>query len=258
MIVAYVGSVGSGKTLNMVWDCMNSMYHGRHVISNTPIEGIMDPIFMKQKKIKAEFIPNGDKFKHALAYRENCTFALDEAAVYLPNYFWNKLPEEFIVKFAQNRKYNTDILYTTQGFGMAVSRLRELTQIVYKCFPTRVLFRKCYVAKRFDPAFFRGEQTQKKYDRFFRGQRTLYPSQQKRIFKAYDTLYVVDSSATMKVSGFTQPKWQNIEPGHDTKRIYDSVEWKPVGTEADSNRKPEIPGSFTVDNVERLVQAQTE
>jgi hypothetical protein len=217
MIVAYVGDVGSGKTLNMVWDCMNAIYRGRHVISNTPIDCIYDPIFRKKRRIRAEFIPSGQGFLKALAYRENCIFALDEAAVYLPNYFWNKLPTELIVKFAQNRKYNTDIWYTTQGYGMAVSRLRELTQVVYKCYPTRVLFTKCYKRDRFNPAYFKGEQTWKKREKYFKGSRTLYPSQIKRIFKAYDTHFVVDASATMKVSGFQQPTWDKAQPGHSVK-----------------------------------------
>lgn len=217
MIIAYVGDVGSGKTLNMVWDCMNAIYHGRHVITNTPIDGYLDPLFKRKRRIRAEFISSGNGFLKALAYRENCIFALDEAAVYLPNYFWNKLPTELIVKFAQNRKYNTDIWYTSQGFGMAVSRLRELTQVIYKCRPTRVMLQKCYLRERFNPQYFKGEQTWKKREKYFRGSRILYPSQLKRIFKAYDTHFVVDASATMKVSGFQQPTWhKEPQPGHST------------------------------------------
>ena len=50
----------------------------------------------------------------------------------------------------------------------------------------------------------------------------MYPSQIKRIFKAYDTMYVVDMSAMMKVKGFEQPK-QYDEEGKEIMKIQDSI-----------------------------------
>lgn len=205
MIRAYVGDFGSGKTLNMVWDAMNSMYRGRHVISNTPIDGYLDPPFKRLHRIKAEFIPKGDDFQKALAYRENCLFLIDEAAVFLPNNYWNKLPPELLVKFHQHRKYHCDFWYTTQGFGHALKRLRDLTHLVIQCRPLWFLTSKLFRSKRFNPAYFHGEPTEKKYKRYFWGSRILYPSEIKRIFRVYDTEYVVDMSAMIKVKGFQQP-----------------------------------------------------
>jgi hypothetical protein len=207
MIKAYVGDFGSGKTLNMVWDLINAMYRGRHVISNTPISIEFDPIFKHKKWCKCEFIPRGDEFLNALAYRQNCIFAIDEAAVYLPNIYWSKLPPELIVKFAQNRKYRTDFWYTSQGFGMAVKRLRELTHRVMLCYRRSFFGINTFLAKNFKPEFFRGDPTLKKYQRYYMGSRILYPSQIKRVFRAYNTNYVVDMSAMMKVKGFKQPEW---------------------------------------------------
>jgi len=233
MIRGYVGDFGSGKTLSMVWDLMVAMYNGRHVISNTPIECMFDPFLKRKKYIKAEFIYEGDKFQWALEHRENCILAIDEAAVYLPNMYWNKLPPGLIVKWSQQRKYRTDFWYTSQVYGHSVKRLRDLTHIVYKCrrrvlfpaipmpwtvrrvtkgtdphtyhihpkIPAVIIFRN----DKFGPSFFTGEPTQKKYERYHWGTRILWPSQVRRVFRAFDTMFVIDTSAMMKVKGFEQP-----------------------------------------------------
>jgi len=231
MIRGYLGEFGSGKTLSMVWDLIQSMYRGRKVVSNTPIELLFDPLFGKKKYIKANFIQEGDRFQYALEHWENCIFAIDEASVYLPSTYWNKLPPGLIVKFAQQRKYRTDFYYTSQIYGHSVKRLRDLTHIVYLC-RRRTLFPRIplpwkktirnqdgstwkkgvsipalqiFINKKFNPAYMHGEQSKKKYDRYYYGTRTIYPSQVKRVFRAYNTNYVVDMSAMMKVKGFTQP-----------------------------------------------------
>jgi hypothetical protein len=236
MIRAYVGDFGSGKTLNMVWDLMQAMYKGRKVISNTPIKLLFAPFGKKPHKIEAEFVPKGDDFLKAIAYRENCIMAIDEAAVYLPNIYWSKLPPELIVKFAQNRKYRTDFWYTTQGFGMAVKRLRELTHRVNLCWQRRFFGIPIFVSKKFKPEFFKGEPTEKKYNRYYLGQRTLYPSEYRRVFKAYDTNYVVDMSAMMKVKGFQQPSWDG-KSRQESGNIRGSVSQQ--SKEAESNRNLE-------------------
>lgn len=239
MIKAYVGDFGSGKTANMVWDLMQAMIRGAHVITNTPIKFYHDPLIGKGRWYEAEFISNGKKFQEAIAYRQNCIFAIDEAAVYLPNIYWSKLPPEFIVKFAQNRKYRTDFYYTTQGFGHAVKRLRELTHICILCNRSRLLplpaikfkikNRKIYIgppvlfkARFFDPAMFYGTWTIKKYERYLRKTRYLYPSQIKRIFRSYNTMYVVDASAMMNVKGFVQPS-KIDEEGKEINRIQNDI-----------------------------------
>jgi len=244
MIRGYLGEFGSGKTLSMVWDLMMSMYKGRKVVSNTPIELLYDPIIGKKKYIKANFIQEGDKFQWALEHWENCLFAIDEASVYLPSNYWNKMPPGLIVKFAQQRKYRTDFYYTSQIYGHSVKRLRDLTHIVYLCrrktlFPGikigkhRILPRiQIFINKKFNPAFMHGEQSKKKYDRYFWGSRTLYPSQVKRVFKAYNTNYVVDMSAMMKVKGFTQPKTDQELEAMQQQAIDDYIQQAPTDTES--------------------------
>jgi len=232
MIRGYLGEFGSGKTLSMVWDLIQLMYKGRRVISNTPIELNYDPPIGRKRYLKAVHIQEGEKFQYALEHWENCTFAIDEAAVYLPSNYWNKMPPGLIVKFAQQRKYRTDFYYTSQIYGHSVKRLRDLTHVVYLCrrktyipgipLPwknkiknkdgsawyrrARLAPLQIFINKKFNPAYMHGEQSKKKYDRYYWGTRILYPSQVRRVFRAYNTNYVVDMSAMMKVKGFTQPK----------------------------------------------------
>lgn len=208
MIKAYIGRVGSGKTLNMVYDLANAMYRGRRVITNTPIECLFDPPFRVPHKLKAEFIPKGKDFLHALAYAQNCIIAVDEASIFLPSQFWNKLPPELLIKFAENRKFNCDIYYTTQGFGHTVKRLRDLTQIVHSCRGWWFGWKKLFMVRTFLPEFFFGMPTENKYKAYHLGNRILWPSPLKRAFKAYDTHYVVDTSAMMTIrERFEQPTW---------------------------------------------------
>lgn len=213
MIRGYVGQFGSGKTLNMIWDACNAMYHGRRVVSNTPIELLYRPIIGKSKFIKAQFIQDGDDYLEHLVYDSHCIFLVDEAAVYFPNQFWNKFPPALIVKFSQQRKFHTDFWYTVQRHGHTVKRMRDLAHEIREChkhtiIPWINLWKlhyhglAYYQAKRFAPEFFDGAQNPKKYERYYRGSKYMWPSAVKMAYKAYNTEYLVDTSAMLKLGDF--------------------------------------------------------
>ena len=213
MIRGYVGQFGSGKTLNMIWDACRAMYKGRRVVSNTPIELLYDPVIGKKKYLKAQFISDGDSYLEHLIYDSHCIFLVDEAAVYFPNQFWNKFPPELIVKFSQQRKFHTDFWYTVQRHGHTVKRMRDLAHEIIECHKRNILpwvdFWKIhyhglafYQAKRFSPDYFDGAQNAKKYERCFRGSRYMWPSAVKRAYRAYNTEYLVDTSAMLKLKDF--------------------------------------------------------
>lgn len=208
MIKGYVGLLGQGKTLNMVYDLMQLMKRGRHVITNTPIK-----FHYKGRNYEAEHIGNGKAFTESLITRWNATFAIDEASVFLPSNFWSKLPPEYIMKFAQSRKYGVDFYYTTQGIGHTIKRLRDLTNMIAKCRRHRYLklpfLPYIYEAEFYDPAFFRTSITTKKNARrFMIFKRKLYPSTYKGIFEAYNTKFVVQDSAMVKMRHVGQPAFE--------------------------------------------------
>lgn len=194
MIKGYIGLLGEGKTLNMVYDLMEHLKNGRRVITNTPISFVE-----KKKEYHAEFINNGYEFQKKLLTEENCVFAIDEASIFFPSQFWNKLSGEYIMRFAQARKYQTDIYYTSQGWNHTIKRLRDLTNVVAKCRSIKYPFVnfKIYKAIHYDPEFFAqriiaSPSVERKY---ILSTRTLYPSQQRKVFRAYQTMYRVEASA---------------------------------------------------------------
>lgn len=206
MIKGYVGNLGQGKTLNMVYDIMQIMKRKWHraIVSNTPIK------FKHGGKIyEAEFYGTGDAFERQIIHRQNAVFVVDEASVFFPNNYWNRLPKEYIAKFAQSRKFGCDFYYTSQGLGHTVKRLRDLTNVVVSC-KKRKLFGlfgpDIFYADGFDPMYFgRALTSRKSFDRYHIYSRTLYPRQYRFVYKAFNTKYVVQDSALVKMTRLGQP-----------------------------------------------------
>jgi hypothetical protein len=198
-IRGYVGEFGSGKTLSLVWDCLNAMYFGHRVISNFPIEGDFSPPFFKKKHLKSEFIFEGEKFKEAISTQENCIFAVDETAIYLPQHYWNKMPPEVVVKFHQVRHYDAAIWYTVQEFNESVKTLRILTQHVFICEQLYFGLFNLFWNRLYKRKYFEGMPTPAKHELYFRGQRLIYPSEARMAMRAYHTKYRVESSMHFKL-----------------------------------------------------------
>jgi hypothetical protein len=209
MIFGYVGEFGAGKTLNMVHDIMFQMiYFHKKVFSNIPIE-----FEHEGQHYRAEYVPNGAEFRKGIFKQRNTEIVIDEAGVYMPNFMWNKVPEEVLMQFHEQRHTGCNIYYTTQVNKHAVKRLRDLSFVVNFCYCRRILplnfhffigkrffhfdpsWNKLYIAKRFKPAFFEGADSVKKYNRYYRGTRTLYPSDSKRVFVAYKTDFIMAGNA---------------------------------------------------------------
>jgi hypothetical protein len=211
MIFGYVGGFGSGKTLNMVFDIMRNMiYHKRHIFSNIPIQ-----FWHKKKFYRADYIGDGKEFRRQVFKQRNTDIVVDEAGIYFPNFMWNKIPEQILMQFHEQRKTGCNFYYTTQVNKHAVKRLRDLSFIISMCTKFRILpipyiefflfgkrfvidVPKIYVARRFWPAFFEGNMdSAKKWERYYLGTRWLYPSDSRRVFQAYKTNFIVDTSAMM-------------------------------------------------------------
>jgi Zonular occludens toxin (Zot) len=223
MIKAYVGLQGSGKTLNMVRDLMDQLRMGRKVISNTPI-------MFYENGVKYQSVTIGDskEFERAVINSFNCTLAIDEASIFFPSTFFNKMKPEHIYKFAQSRKMRTDLFYTTQGFGHTIKRLRDNTNWVVSChrrkfiLPLEMRLRKhlyneetketktifsprirrpyIYIGRLYNPDFFgRHILDPKKKRMFIINEWKIYPSEAKRLFQAYNTFFMVKGSALTEI-----------------------------------------------------------
>jgi len=203
MIIGYVGMFGYGKTLWMVHDTMKEMMKGRRVISNTPIS------FDSQgKHYEAEYIENRNQFMAKLISEEDCIFVIDEAGLFLPNNYWDKMPFELTAKLMQSRKYRCDFFYTVQRFGHATIKLRDLTNILVKCFKRRFLgfFDILYYAVEFDPelAELKLPFSSPLAKDYIISTKALYPSNYRRVYPAYDTMFKV-------VGSLLAPETQSVD-----------------------------------------------
>jgi len=196
MIRAYIGLLGAGKTLAMVNDAADIMIKKKkRVISNVPIK------FRNWRKdYEAEFY-QGQEFQDQILKAKNTLVLIDEASLVFPSYFWNKIPGEFLMKFAQSRKYAVDIFYTSQGFNHSVKRLRDITNEVVRCEKRKVLGLEVFSIITYNPEYFEQKiipsvEIEKRY---IIKRRIISPSHAKWLFKIYDTLFIVDSSALIDV-----------------------------------------------------------
>lgn len=198
MIRAYIGLLGQGKTLNATYDIMELLRKGARVISNTPIQ-----FEEKGNTFYAEYVNNGKEFQRKLKTEENCVFFIDEASIFFPSFFWDKLDGTYIMRFAQARKYRTDIFYTSQGYNHTIKRLRDLTNEVVKCTARKlpILSIPLYVATTYDPEFFaqRIISSPTVEQRYIIRSRILYPSEYRRVYRAYNTMQRVESSALTNI-----------------------------------------------------------
>ena len=134
MIFGYVGEFGAGKTLNMVFDVMVSMiYFHKHVFSNIPIQ-----FDHENKHYEATYVPDGKEFRKGIFKQRNTEIVIDEAGVYMPNFMWNKVPEQVLMQFHEQRHTGCNVYYTTQVNRHTVKRLRDLSYIVNVCYCRRI------------------------------------------------------------------------------------------------------------------------
>lgn len=204
MIRGYIGLLGQGKTLNMVYDLIAEMKTGRRVISNTPI--IFD---WKGKRYQAALKQSARELERSILNEEDAIIAIDEASIFFPSYFWNKLSAEYIMRFAQARKYGLDFYFTSQGWNHTISRLRDLTNEVVKCKSFKIPFTPFGIFRGvvYDPEFFAqriisSPTVEKQY---ILRTRTLFPSDYRFVMKAYQTMYRVEASALAEVK-INKPK----------------------------------------------------
>jgi hypothetical protein len=182
MITAFVGLPGEGKTLSMVRMACKALKDNRNVVANFPVK---DNLFGTGRE--ALVLPD---IGSAIYQTENALICIDEASIVLPNHYWEKLPFDLLIRFAQVRKYGLDIMYTSQGYHHTVKRLRDLTNYVVRCTNHKWWFTNQYI----DPEFY-DMRVPVHYLKDYVKKTTRYflPSFPK-LFKCFDTMFVVKQS----------------------------------------------------------------
>jgi len=206
MIRGYIGLLGMGKTISMVNDSIDALRKGQKVITNTPFAWRFERKFNKEnpnyKVLNGKeyyvptFIDNPTQFKKALFNETNCLICIDEASILLSSYDWQKMSLDFIMKFAQARKYGLDIFYTSQGFNHTVKRLRDLTNEVVACKKYMPFGFNFITNTTYDPDFFaqRVIANSTAENKYVLKRKTIYSGRLKKLYSAYDTMFKVGSN----------------------------------------------------------------
>lgn len=211
MIRAYVGLFGQGKTLSMVNDAIPHVLAGRQVFTNTPFQArfwerpsLVD--FIKGKRarqmMRLPIFLESHQFELALKNERNALFLVDEASIWFSSYQWNNLSPDYIIRFAQARKFGLDIYYTSQLFKHTVKRLRDLTNEVVECshrsYPLigSMLSNITFSPEKFDYSFFNKEME----NRFIIRRKFVKGKALKELYACYDTMYSINYSSVMSAS----------------------------------------------------------
>jgi hypothetical protein len=174
MLVAFVGKMGSGKTLSMSYFGNIMQQDGYTIASNY---GLRYP----HRKITKKEIEDYGKKNTKTQIIDTC-FLLDEAQTILDcrEFHKHRLITYWIL---QTRKRRCHIFYTTQQFFSVEKRLRENTDFVIECEPIRDND-GCYVASALSVNSYLGRGR-------FCPEKTLILKASKEQFGLYDTNEII-------------------------------------------------------------------
>ena len=228
MITVYTGLPRHGKTLNAVYDLVHMMRYGRRVISNTPIW-----TWVHGRQVFAEFYDDPDEFKYYFLRAENCTLFCDEASIYFSSLRWNRLSDDFFMRFRQAGKKSADLICTSQDWTDTVATLRKVVERTMVCKKAHFLhlppldltvdvFNKergfyekrgtiyqtpiVYNMKAVTKGYFTSKASlPQNVSKFIMYERTLYPAQYRYASQCYDHEYIIGQSATLRQGSL----WKN-------------------------------------------------
>ena len=125
MIAAFIGNIGSGKTLSMVKEAYNAHLQGRVVYSNFRLNFPYTPYTV-------EDLVSWAKNRESLP--SSFVLLIDEAHIYLDSRTSvanrNKVITYLLL---QTRKMGCDVFFTTQFLHQVDKRLRNLTSHIVEC-----------------------------------------------------------------------------------------------------------------------------
>ena len=135
MIKAFIGDIGSGKTLFMVRDAQWFFAREYPVYSNMPMWGFHGRGKNKKKVVSTYLYPDElmSKIRESIKQRQPTLFVIDEATLVLSAYDWQKTDKELLMFISQSRKFNIHIFYTSQRFKDVIVPLRENATVCVDC-----------------------------------------------------------------------------------------------------------------------------
>lgn len=131
MIIMYIGTVGSGKTLSAVYECWKYYKRGYQIYANIRLsfphrEGAKEPILLTKRVF--------DMLVKEKTGLQNAILLIDEVHIWLDSRSSMQKKNKAITYFIlQTRKKSVRLLVTTQHAGQTDKRLRDTTDILVNC-----------------------------------------------------------------------------------------------------------------------------
>ena len=151
-VEGYVGLPGSGKTYALAWRGLEALRAGRRVFSNFGLEGSIPLRSWDHENVGNTKDPGppctcGECFVSI----EDAVVLVDEINLWAPSRLWNALPLGLLHRWAQVRKYRTQIIWSSQHEARVDKVIREVTGWVWMCSPTPLSFGRRFSYVAFEP-----------------------------------------------------------------------------------------------------------
>lgn len=176
MIIAFVGLLGSGKTLSMIRHALDLGLKGRTIYTNFKLDF---PKKIKIVQLTNTFFANYLESKFNI---DNAVVLIDEIAIYFDSRNFNSTRNKSFIPFIhQSRKRTVDLYYTAQDqdpvffriSGLVDVRIRKLTDYIVFCEKIKVTEEDILIKQTLcdnhgfpllKPALFEAEKYYKYYD----------------------------------------------------------------------------------------------
>jgi len=137
MVEGYVGWHGEGKTYCATWTAVEWWLQ---VAERAQRDGRPAPEFWSNVEVQGarrfgSFAALLEMLEVAATERRRVLILVDEAGVWLPSRFWNRMPEGILGFLQQRRRVGggIDLIWTAPGYEHADKMLRDITQVVHSC-----------------------------------------------------------------------------------------------------------------------------
>jgi len=194
-VEGYIGLPGSGKTYALTIRGMKALEAGRRVFSNYGLEG-SEPIVGWDCENVGNVKDPGPSCQCGKCFVSisNAVVLVDEINLWAPSRLWAALPLGLLHRWAQVRKYQTQVFWTAQHEARVDKVIREVTGWIWQCRP--VFLGLGFSLKAFEPSDLRKERARALDSQLLWLRR--------RVVASYDTMRLVDVGSQFE-SGVLMP-----------------------------------------------------
>ena len=190
-VEGYIGLPGAGKTYALALRGIEAMRQGRRVFSNFGLRGTIPLTAWDHDNVGNTKDPGPPcECGECFVSISHAVVLVDEINLWAPSRMWNALPMGLLHRWAQVRKYETQILWSAQHEARVDKVIREVTGFIWECKATVAgqLFHwlpgiSTFRMKAFEPHDLRKQGAQPLHSRGLRLKRG--------IAEAYDTFELV-------------------------------------------------------------------